>query len=198
MDKKVIHSLEVVNDGSKVVQELGFNESFAEFSKLAFLNHDIGRFLQIRYTGSFADSELSKYGLEFQDHGQLGKQVLSSGIIKQQIDETRIFDDPIQTIVNDHVSKISNIEEISILGQSILKDEDILEIFKNGSEETKRNIVSAITQIVQDVDRLDIFHQILDDRWTPTKNDLDIDSKVFDMFYKGEYLNMNECEKLSI
>lgn len=198
MDKKVIHSLEVVQDGTKVVKELGFNDSVTEFSKIAFLNHDIGRFPQIRYTGNFTDSELSKTDLGVKDHGELGKVELAKGIIEQQIPKTRIFDAPIQNIVNDHVNKVGTKDELSILSESILKNEDIYNIFKNGDEQTKRKIVSAITQIVQDVDRLDIFHQILDDRWTPMKTDQDIDPRVFEMFYKGEYLNMASLKEQNL
>lgn len=190
MDKKVIHTLEVVSDGSKVLDELGFNDSVKEFSKIAFLDHDIGRFPQMRLTGSFGDNELKNYGLDVNDHGQLGKEILLGGVIKEQIPETRFLDEPISQIVGDHVSKNGNNEELAILSQAILKNEDILEIFKNGSEENKKKIIAAITQIVQDVDRLDIFHQILDNRWTPLKTDDEIDQKVFDMFYNGEYLDM--------
>ena len=190
MDKKVIHTLEVVSDGSKVLDELGFNASVKEFSKIAFLDHDIGRFSQMRYTGSYNDNELKNNSLNVSDHGQLGKEVLLGGVINQQIPETRVLDEPISQIVGDHVSRVGNKEELSILSQAILKNEDILEIFKNGSDENKKKIIAAITQIVQDVDRLDIFHQILDDRWTPLKTDDEIDQRVFDMFYNGEYLDM--------
>lgn len=193
MDKKFIHSLEVVTDGEKVVNQLNFNESVISFAKVVFLDHDIGRFSQMRYTGTFLDDDLHKYNII--NHGQLGKYVLSEGIIKKQIFTTRIFDDAIEIIVNDHVSKINDLTEFAILKQTVLKDEDIFDLFKNGSDKIKKSIITLVTQIVQDVDRLDILHQILFDRWNPLKERKEISVKVFDMFYKGEYLNISNLKK---
>lgn len=198
IDKKVIHSKEVVLDGEKVSEELGFNDSVKEISKIAFLDHDIGRFPQMVTTGNFIDTNLSKSKLDVNNHGELGNIVLENGVMKKQIPETRIFDKPIQTIVNNHVNGINEKEQLEILGQSILKNEDILEIFKNGSEETKRKIIASLTQIVQDVDRLDIYHQILDGRWIPLKTEEEIDPKVFEMFYKGQYLNMQSLREQNL
>ena len=194
IDNKYIHSLEVVGDGQRIIKDLKFNESVISFSKLAFLDHDIGRFQQITLTGNFNDHDLeNKLGIK--NHGELGKQVLEKGILKEQIPDTRIFDEAITTIVKNHVTGLSTNEQLQILGSDILKNEDIYEIFKNGDLKTKHDIVIAMTQIVQDVDRLDIYHQILSNRWSPTKSEFDVPKEVLDMFYKGKYLNIAELRK---
>lgn len=55
--------------------------------------------------------------------------------------------------------------------------------------------MSTIEQILQDVDRLDIYHQILSGSWVPLKTDDKIDPKVWEMFYNKQYLNMAELRK---
>lgn len=193
MNRKVIHSHEVVIDGTKVVDKLGFNDSFKELSRITFLDHDIGRFKQARYTSTFDDTKLVDYG--YKDHGDLGKVVLLSGLLHQQIPDTRTFDEVISTVVNDHVTKIVDGKDLLVLCSDLLKSEDAFEFFSKADSETRRKVTDAITQIVQDVDRLDIYRQILDGRWTPNKCDTPVDPKVFDMFYQGKYLNIAELKK---
>ena len=193
MDRKVIHSNEVVSDGVKVVSKLGFNDSFKELAKIAFLDHDIGRFKQARFLSSYDDSKLSSYG--YKNHGDLGKVVLLSGLINLQIPDTRIFDDVITNVVNDHVTKIVNRKDLLVLCSDLLKNEDANLFFMKADSVLKRKVIDTITQIVQDIDRLDIYHQILDGRWIPSKSDMPIDYKVFDMFYQGKYLNITELKK---
>lgn len=195
MDKKIIHTMEVIKDGTKVVKELGLNDSVLQFCKLSFLNHDIGRFTQMRLIGNYKDSELKEKFLSINDHGQLGKNILKAGLIRKQIPLTRVFDESIFTIVNDHVNKRLNDSQLKILGLDCLKNEEIYDIFNSKDKKLKSDITASITQIVQDVDRLDIFHQILDGRWNPLTTNLEIDEKVFEMFYKGQYLDMNDLKQ---
>ena len=192
MERKIVHSHEVVSDGTKVLEKLGFNDSFKDLARITFLDHDIGRFRQARYTATFDDTKLINYG--YKNHGDLGKVVLLSGLIKQQIPNTRVFDEAISDVVNDHVTKIVDSKSLLVLCSDLLKSEDAYEFFLKADIDTKRKVIDTITQIVQDIDRLDIYHQILDGRWNPSKCDSKIDSKVFAMFYKGEYLNIAELK----
>ena len=167
IDKKYLHTMEVVKDGSSVVKSLDFNETFVELSKLAFLNHDIGRF----------------------------KQILKNGLIAKEIPSTRVYDEPILDIVDKHVDGRFDEKDLLVLISDLLKSADAIEFFSRASEEEKAKVINTITQIVQDVDRLDIYHQILEGRWIPMKVDEPINPKVMDMFYNGEYLNMVELKK---
>ena len=193
VEQKRIHTNEVVNDGIKAIKKLRFNESFVDFTKIALLNHDVGRFLQARVTKTFKDMDLHKFC--FDNHGELGNYVLKSGLIKSQIPMTREFDDSILTIVNNHVTKVVNPRQLLILSSNLLKDEDALNFFSTASLEEKRKVIDAITQIVQDVDRLDIYHQIIDGRWVPIKSKDKISSIVLKEFYDGKYLNIAELRK---
>ena len=193
IDKKYLHTMEVVKDGSSVVKSLDFNETFVELSKLAFLNHDIGRFEQMLITGNYIDSDLvAQIGL---NHGELGKQILKNGLIEKEIPSTRVYDEPILDIVDKHVDGRFDEKDLLVLSSDLLKSADAIEFFSRASEEEKAKVINTITQIVQDVDRLDIYHQILEGRWTPMKVDEPINPKVMDMFYNGEYLNMVELKK---
>ena len=193
IDKKYLHTMEVVKDGTAVVKQLEFCDTFVELSKLAFLNHDIGRFEQMLITGNYVDSDLvAQIGL---NHGCLGKQIFQNGLIEKEIPSTRVYDRPILEAVEKHVNYHCDIEDLLVLSGNLLKSADAIDFFNKASEEEKIKIINTITQIVQDVDRLDIYHQILEGRWTPMKVNKPIDSTVMKMFYNGQYLNMAELKQ---
>ena len=193
IDKKYLHTMEVVKDGTDTVKNLGFNDSFIELSKLAFLNHDVGRFEQMLRTGTFNDSQLIEItGL---NHGMLGKKILEAGLICSEVPSTRLLDKPILEVVNNHADMQIDSKHLLVLCSDLLKSADAIEFFKKANDIEQSQVISTITQIVQDVDRLDIYHQILEGRWIPMKVDEPIDPKVMDMFYNGQYLNMNELKK---
>ena len=193
IDKKYLHTMQVVKDGTGTVKSLGFNETFIDLSKLAFLNHDIGRFEQMLKMGNYIDSDLvAQIGL---NHGGLGRQILQNGLIEEEIPSTRVYDRPVLDIVENHVDGRFDGKDLLVLSSDLLKNADAQEFFSKVSEEEKIKVINTITQILQDVDRLDIYHQILEGRWTPMKVEEPIESKVMDMFYKGQYLNMAELKK---
>ncbi len=191
--QKKIHTNEVIVDGVKTINKLNFNDSFTDFTKIALLNHDVGRFLQAHVTKSFNDIELHKFC--FDNHGELGKHILKSGLIYSQIPTTRYYDEPIFEIVNNHVTKVVDPQQLLILSSRLLKSQDAVEFFKYADDKIKQKVVDSITQIVQDVDRLDIYHQIIDGRWKPEKSSKKIDDSVLQKFYNGEYLNIIELRK---
>ena len=193
IEQKRMHTNEVVIDGIKTIKKLNFNESFIDFTKIALMNHDVGRFLQARVTKTFNDIELHKFC--FENHGELGTYVLKSGLINSQIPITRNFDGPILSIVNNHVTKVVNPKQLLILSSNLLKNEDALNFFSTASTEEKQKVIDTITQIVQDVDRLDIYHQIIDGRWNPIKSKDKISNIVLNQFYDGKYLNIAKLRK---
>lgn len=185
INKKIIHTNEVVKDGLLATSILNFNDDTKRFTNLALLDHDIGRFKQMVLMGNYRDNELAT-SMGIKNHGILGRMVLNK-VIKEQVPQDKIYHEPIKKIVNDHVDKMNSDEELNVLLLNLFENYSMEEILSSAH---KNNALSAITQIVEDVDRLDIYHQILEGRWTPMKVEDDIDPKVFDMFYNGEYLNM--------
>lgn len=194
MDQKVIHTEKVMIEGIKIAKDLSFNESVKDFMQVALLDHDIGRFAQMRYIGSYIDSDLDK-NMGIKNHGILGKMILDS-IIEEQLPNMEIFYNPIKTIVQNHVNKRNPSNELEILQTNLLKKYSIDELLSNPCNYSK--IVSSMTQIVQDVDRLDIYHQIIDGRLTPKKSDERINSEVLNTFYKGEYLDIALLKKCGL
>lgn len=194
VEAKVIHTQEVIKDGEEVMQNLGFVDNNLSFGKVALLNHDIGRFMQMRSIGSFKDNELYQQCF-IKNHGELGCMVLDR-IIKDEIPNTRLYDGALKEIVRNHVNGVNPIEHLSILNNGILQGYDISELLQY--KEISRQVISTYTQIVQDVDRLDIYHQILEGRFTPVDSMEPISKEVLQKFYNGEYLDIAELRRTGL
>lgn len=189
-DKKV-HSIDVGFDSKETAHLLNFNESTMNFVETSGLMHDVGRFAQVYLTGNYIDSRLAETYPNIQDHGELGRIILEKNFITSIRPTQRIYDSSITTIVGEHAKgnlsgnlgdKVSNLK--------IFANFDINDILANSSFIDQLNAITI--QIVQDVDRLDIYHQIITGKWSPLIVDDLIPEEVFDMFFRGEYLNMTE------
>lgn len=202
IDNKIRHTYDVMQDGKKVVDILGFDGSCADFVSLALLDHDIGRFLQMRLTGTYKDYE-AKEQIGINDHGVLGQMLLlgelerfpfnvrPGSIIKEQVPDSDLIGQSIAEIVREHVTGFNTDDALRILKSDVFKNYTIEEIL-GFSQKQQHDTLSAITQIIQDVDRLDIYHQILSGRFIPPAViDEPVHPIIIDKFYRGEYLNIN-------
>jgi len=195
MDDKYVHTMDVVKDGTLAMENLGINKTIQELGKICFLNHDIGRFPQMRLIGNYYDHDLKRSGLfPVDNHGELGEMILTHEMMRKQIPSTSIYDENIRMVVKDHVTSVVPDSDFDILTTTILQNKSLHEIYSSGGE-NKRQLVSVILQILQDTDRLDIYHQILTDRFQPAKCDEAINSTVWRMFLDGEYLNINNLKE---
>jgi len=196
INKKITHTLDVVYYGKKIASSLGFNDSCLELSKICLLDHDVGRFMQMANLGTYDDYVLkNEFQGEIEHHGDLGEIILRSELLKKQIQSTRVFDNCIATVVKDHVTKEVDSKDLLILSKKILANESAYDIFNKCDDEVKKQVISTLTQLVQDVDRLDIYYQIIFDKFNCKSSSEEISQTVFDKFYNGEYLNMNELKK---
>ncbi len=192
MDDKVTHTMNVIQDGVKVAEKLLVDKSFKELIKIALLNHDIGRFEQVSTTGSFDDSNLSFY----LDHGELGSNILAKGLIKEQIPYTRMFDKTIINVVKNHVKfRVDQRDLIAVLFSGLLQYSDVYHIYGIETEKIQTLVDNFITQIVQDVDRLDIYRQIADGRSIPKMSNSPVAPSVLKDFYNGEYLDIKKLKQ---
>ena len=202
INNKIKHTEAVVQEGKRVLEILGFNESCSDFVSLALLDHDIGRFIQMRLTGTYKDYE-AKEQIGINDHGILGQMLLlgelehfpfdvrPGSIIQEQVPESDLIGHAIADIVKEHVTGFCPDEALQILKSDIFKNYSIEEILAF-SQKQQHDTLSAITQIVQDIDRLDIYNQIITGRYIPPAVvDEPIPKIVMDKFYRGEYLNIN-------
>lgn len=210
LKNKVRHTQEVMRTGNMALDVLGVNQSVKDFALLALLDHDIGRFLQMRLTGTYKDYEANaKIGIA--DHGLLGKLILlgelskqypllgivQEPLIKEQIPDGELFYNPIAQIVEDHVTRRNSDDELKILATKIFQEYSMDEILKMG-EKTVRAALGTITQLVQDADRLDIYYQVIAGIWSPPIEDEPVHPEIVATFYRGEYIDINKFKEKGI
>ena len=204
---KVTHSIDVAYDSKRVGVDLNlFNEENIKILWTTGLLHDIGRFMQLRHTGTFKDIE-SFDDINFKnisDHGQLGEQILTRDKrIQFFYPFSRIYDEFIGKVVGNHYeSRITNYP-INI-NDNTFNNYSLNEIIKdknNGRQSANdeyEKLISWYVKIIQDVDRLDILKQVERGDFTPQlsneKKD-DVAPAIYDLFYNGKYINMNHLKK---
>lgn len=178
----------------KIVQNLKLSPSIARYIHLALLDHDIGRFPQAVVFGSFSDALVAKAKLfTGKDHCEWGSYILQDSLLKAQIPNTRKFDSSISKIVKYHgTGNLPSNLDHNMAHCDFLRYEDAFAICNKNSDYLEQILMSTTEQILQDVDRLDIYHQILSGSWIPLKTEDVVDPKVYEMFYQKQYLNMGE------
>ena len=195
---KQAHSLFVM-DEALLVDALftEYNQSFKNLLTLESLFHDIGRFEQLKVTGSFRDNELSTHYPNMEDHGDLGSIVINKhGLLKDLIPNVRIYDDEVRKIIQLH-SKVNSDLLNGIMQDYILafKNYDLSELFLSNNASKEKAVLSKInTSIIQDVDRLDIFRKIVKGIWVPMVTNDKIDPELFELFKQGKLPSMNEIK----
>lgn len=166
-----------------------YNESFKNLLALESLFHDIGRFRQLKETGTFVDSELKTYYPDMEDHGDLGKIVMQeTNLLKELIPNVRIYDEEIERVIGVH-AKVNPENLNSILKEYIdaFRNYDLSELFKSDKSSKEREVLFATnTSIIQDVDRLDIFRKIVKGIWVPMSTADKIDESVLELFKQGK------------
>ena len=204
---KIKHTQSVVRIGSMALDILKVNQSVKDFVSLALLDHDIGRFLQMRLAGTYKDYE-SEPLIGVAHHGTLGKLLLlgeldklypligdnQESIIKEQIPNGNLFYQPIANIVEGHVSRKNSDEELGILTTNLFQDYDMEQILGMNND-TVRAALGSITQLVQDSDRLDIYYQVISGAWSPPIANTPIPSQILELFYQGEYLDIKRIKE---
>lgn len=204
---KVTHSIDVAYDSKRVGLDLGiFNDENIRILWTSGLLHDIGRFKQLRLTETFKDSEsFSNNKFEgIKDHGMLGEQILiKDERIKIFYPFTRIYDAFIASVVGNHYE--SKITDYPIdINDKTYKKYSISEIIKDMNNDisqakyTYDKLISWYVKIIQDVDRLDILKQVERGDFVPklsTEKSDDVNSIIYDLFYNGKYINMNELKR---
>lgn len=178
-----------------------YNESFKNLLALESLFHDIGRFRQLKETGSFKDNELKDYYPNMEDHGDLGKVVMQeSNLLKELIPGVRIYDEEIEKVIGAH-AKVNPELLNSILKEYIeaFRNYDLSELFKSDKASKEREVLFATnTSIIQDVDRLDIFRKIVKGIWVPMSTTDKIDENVMDLFKQGKLPRMIDLKNAGL
>ena len=174
-----------------------YNQSFKNLLALESLFHDIGRFEQLRVTGTFKDNELNIFYPRMNDHGDLGAKVISEhDLLKELIPDVRLYDEEVKKVIKLH-SKVNNDLLNGIMRDYILsfKNYDLKELFLSNKAAKEREILTNVnTSIIQDVDRLDIFRKIVKGIWVPMTTEDKIDPEIYELFKQGKLPSMNEIK----
>jgi len=176
-----------------------YNESFKNLLALESLFHDIGRFEQLKVTGTFNDNEIKNFFPKLEDHGDLGAEIIKQHeLLKELNPNTSIYDEEIQKVIRQH-SKL-NPEILNLIMREYIesfRNYDLKDLFLSSKAEKEREVLSATNiAIIQDVDRLDIFRKIVKGIWVPLTTEEEIDPELFELFRKGKLPTMNEIKQM--
>lgn len=196
------HSLFVLDEAMLTdVLFTNYNDSFKNLLALESLFHDIGRFRQLKETGTFKDTELKDYYPNMIDHGDLGQQVMvEEKILKELIPNVRIYDEEVTKVIGTH-AKVNPelLDSILIDYIKAFRNYDLSELFKSNNATKEREVLFATnTSIIQDVDRLDIFRKIVKGIWVPMATADEIDKNVFELFKQGKLPLMSELKNAGL
>ena len=198
-EDKLTHSLFVMDEALNVDAIFTkYSVNYRNLLAIESLFHDIGRFEQMRVTGTYADIEIPKFYPGMKDHGDLGAKVIKDdGILNKVIPEIRLYDEEVQKVIQDHSKISTNRLNRDILNYiRVFSTYDLQELFMSDKSEKEIGALRTInTAIVQDVDRLDIFRKIVKGIWVPMTIDERIDPELWKLFKEGKLPSIEEIKK---
>ena len=157
---KIDHTLRMIDQIVKVNENLDLSTNLALVIKVAVLYHDIGRFRLATWSNTFSDSSYSFVASPFTNHGQDGCDIFLNNDFEV---EGRYIPIIAESILHhlDHTS-VPKLNYRYENGVRTLNIDDIVtgDLRLNEGE---WQIASLITQLVADVDKIDILYQHLDD-----------------------------------
>ena len=147
------HTYRVVNDTETICNKIEVNNDFTEVAKLASLFHDIARFPQAITSNTFHDKECKLFnGLS---HAEYGYKMLYIDKMLNDYQVPKEYHYALALAVLNHQKNNSsdihfnNVKELdvnSLKGQEQLSKQEFI-------------IISTLTQLVRDVDKIDILYQ---------------------------------------
>ena len=189
---KVTHTAHVVRFARELAARLGLPKEDRQLAELIALLHDIGRFEELRRTGSFDGNGF--------DHAACGVTMLfEEGRIRAFIKDNR-YDEIIQKAIGSHSKKTipAGLDERSLLHARLIRDADKLDNFRVKTEEPIEavfpGIVAGRAQLEQSAISDRVFETVmqkscvdLQDRQTPLDYWVCILAFVFDLIFKASY-----------
>ena len=176
-----------------------YNQSYKNLLALESLFHDIGRFEQLKVTGTFTDNELRLYYPGMEDHGDLGAAVIDEhGLLNDLIPNIRVYDEEVKKTIRLHSKINPNLLEGVIRDYiDVFKKYDLHELFLADNTQKEIDALTKVnTSIIQDVDRLDIFRKIVKGLWIPMATDDQIDPELFELFKQGKLPTINQIRAM--
>lgn len=200
---KINHTMRIVNDVTKMCENLGINVDFIKLVKVSALLHDIARFNQAVWADSFVDKRCDKFN--GMSHAEYGYQIL---YVNKRIKDFYVPNNyqfavsqtvkfhQVPVLTGDLNLKLNNVDDLDI---------SVLTGLENLKEEEKL-IVSVLVQMVKDVDMLDILYQHLTGEFPVIRPSIayDVDGESLTNISKNwgisekEILEYNELKEFDI
>lgn len=182
--RKKEHSYRVMNFAKSIAESLKLNEADIYIATLAGLVHDIGRFNQLKFYGTFKDSESI-------DHGDEGYRVLCDFIDKFNVDK-KTQNIVLSATKYHNKCKIGDVDDQTKIFCKIVRDADKLDIM-----ETQINEVNSENIVIKDELLKSIYEKSLcKNEYCETEEDaiLRMISWIFDLNfpYSYKYLKNNK------
>lgn len=197
---KIDHTMRLVNEIIHISERMNLTINLKEVLKVATLYHDIGRFRQATWSNNFGDGMYLITGSIFKNHGEDGYEIFINNDF--HVEEKYI---PIigQSIL--HHLDYQNIDNLNYKYHTNLSKVSIKKI-ATGSfslNEQEWQIASLITQLIADIDKVDILYQyllpnndfILDYVYDKSYDSLSIISKRWGISKKDILIYNNIIEK---
>jgi len=155
---KIDHTMRMIEKVIRTNELLNLKFDFQLVIKVAVLYHDIGRFRQATWSDSFSDDEYANKNFPFINHGYDGYDIF--------LNEDFAVDEQYIPIIGESIKHHVNIETAEHLHYRY--DTDVAKININDIVTGKLNLTEAechaaslITQLVSDIDKIDILYQYL-------------------------------------
>lgn len=205
---KINHTMRVVEDVTKMANQMGTNIDFTKVLKISALIHDIGRFEQATWSNDYADKNYANRNIRgVINHAEAGYYIL---VKENKIKDFRIpynVQKPILDVVRYHQMpkltddlsyRVSSIKELNNQMNALLK--------ANPLNDSEKIISSALVQMVKDVDSLDILYQHLTGEFNVTRDSIayDVEGEDIDAISlhwgipKEEILEYNGVEEKEV
>ena len=157
---KIDHTMRMIDQIIQINEKLNLKFDFRLVMKVAILYHDIGRFEQATWSNTFNDDACHKKRLDYIDHGQEGSKIFLSNNF--EVDEQYI--PLIGATIHHHVHP-ENMPNANYKFNKELSNLNINDIITGHLElnDAEMKVAVLITQLVADIDKIDILYQQLDD-----------------------------------
>lgn len=157
---KTEHIYRVTDGMEGMFQELNLGEDYVDVAKVVGLLHDIGRYKQLEKTSTFVDGDSysNKYPafLKYKNHAEHGADLLAHGLFTE-FNININYQELIYLAVRNHAYKNLPSNLSFRLNEDAFQGKQIGIVLK----EEKETVNSLYAQAIVDVDKFDLFNQVL-------------------------------------
>ncbi len=176
---KTEHIYRVTDGMEGMFTKLNLGSDYVDVAKTVGLLHDIGRYKQLQKTSTFVDGDSysRKYPpfAKYKNHAEHGADLLAHGLFDQfHIDLS--YQELIYEAVKNHAYSLLPNHLIHRLDDNLFHGESILHALSSDKEKVN----SLYAQAIVDVDKFDLFHQVLIGNIPIVRKDFGLD------FVKGD------------